>query len=601
MEEERKAERKRKRFAARLKSSKGIVCIETAGPNIVVCNAGQATGFEKDSVTNLINEYSLDMQSPKFIAEKGESHAFLVFRNTENAVSFFNACHGKAKADKNGTLMYLNYDDEKLFIELFDWTSEDSSNLKNRQVKHYGYEFRYGTNDVELNNPLSEKIPLECDVLWKRLEEQGFTLGRPDQLTVNKYSPGNGMNDFYENLVAVVNGGCDPTIDLCFDVIVMDWRHRSGKNVPVMVPARSMLMMQGEASTTDPVVEYRTGGDGQTLKIITADTRQRQTRISLTFSAAGTVQTELEDSVASHLEELHVHQRSGPCECGFKALCDSAGGTVQTELEDSVASHLEELHVHQRSGPCECGFKALCDSAGGTVQMELEDSVASHLEELHVHQCAAHSRGVSAADRVRLDVLRAPLRDACADIAGERSSGLLSECAAHSRGVPAADRVRLDVLRAPLRDACADVVICIAVIHHMSTKSRSNYLSKNKVATENAQVNVNGVNLHIHENRTQFQHKDLLVPWKLNAKTDKLTKCDKKLPKSDTKVSDSDNRVSRSDKNVSSDELVADNTLLRFYHVFEEGELDELCREVGFQIESNFYEEGNWCVICKKL
>lgn len=69
-------------------------------------------------------------------------------------------------------------------------------------MKHYGYEFRYGSNDVDLDNPLSEKIPLECDVLWKRLEVQGFCLGQPDQLTVNKYSPGHGMEIlFYYDLI----------------------------------------------------------------------------------------------------------------------------------------------------------------------------------------------------------------------------------------------------------------------------------------------------------------------------------------------------------------------------------------------------------------
>lgn len=59
-------------------------------------------------------------------------------------------------------------------------------------MRHFGFEFRYGSNDVDLNNPLLEKIPIQCDVLWQRLKEQGYDVGVPDQLTVNKYCPGQG-------------------------------------------------------------------------------------------------------------------------------------------------------------------------------------------------------------------------------------------------------------------------------------------------------------------------------------------------------------------------------------------------------------------------
>lgn len=59
-------------------------------------------------------------------------------------------------------------------------------------MKHYGYEFRYGSNDVDLSQPLDEKIPQECEIIWKRLEDYGINFSIPDQLTVNKYSPGQG-------------------------------------------------------------------------------------------------------------------------------------------------------------------------------------------------------------------------------------------------------------------------------------------------------------------------------------------------------------------------------------------------------------------------
>lgn len=90
---------------------------------------------------------------------------------------------------------FLTEQEEKEFYSYFDWMDvpRKEKKLKNRDVKHFGYEFRYGTNDVDLKNPLERKIPDICNVLWDRLKDHGFDSGVPDQLTVNKYLPGQGM------------------------------------------------------------------------------------------------------------------------------------------------------------------------------------------------------------------------------------------------------------------------------------------------------------------------------------------------------------------------------------------------------------------------
>lgn len=86
--------------------------------------------------------------------------------------------------------------------------------------------------------------------------------------------------------------------------------------------------------------------------------------------------------------------------------------------------------------------------------------------------------------------------------------------------------------------------------------------------TENNQeVSVlNGISLPVHTNRTQFKHNDLLVPWKLK------------------------------------DQNQLKNTFLRFYHVFQEKELDNLCERLNnVEIVKSYYVQGNWCVIIKKV
>ncbi|XP_041973231.1 alkylated DNA repair protein alkB homolog 8 [Aricia agestis] len=599
MEELRKVERKRKRFSIRLKTSKGITCTDTPSPNVVLCNVGQATGFDKESLLQLISQLPENVQVSKFIAEKGESYSFVVFNNGTSAKIFFEKFNGKS-CNVDRTVVYMSYvedvpknevvcpavnpqglhllenfisdEEEMLLINLFDWVEE--ANLKNRQVKHYGYEFRYGSNDVDLSAPLSEKIPPECDILWQRIRESGFNIDTPDQLTVNKYSPGQGIpshvdrhSPFGYTILSLSLGS----------QVVMDWKRHSGEYIPVVVPARSLLIMTGEARydwqhgiqprTWDPIIEKRLL-DKEEVKVITSDTEPRGTRISLTFRKT----------------------RQGPCECGYKVLCDSSGAKSADDIDGELASNLEELHVHQVYEQIAGHFSSTRHKPWPKVIEFLKSTpVGSIVFDLG----AGNGKNILK----RTDI---------AQIACERSVGLVSECGAQCAGM-CAGAVRLDILTAPLCDARADRVICIAVIHHFSSHARrlqavgtiarllrpgglalitvwakdqkkSSYLCKSKENQDpKTHATVGGLNLPVHENRTQFQHNDLLVPWRLRRVVDKKDdkKCENKLGDPDT-------------------------TLLRYYHVFEEGELDKLCG-AELVVEQSFFEEGNWCVICRKV
>ena len=79
--------------------------------------------------------------------------------------------------------------------------------------------------------------------------------------------------------------------------------------------------------------------------------------------------------------------------------------------------------------------------------------------------------------------------------------------------------------------------------------------------------------LPVHKNRTKFEHTDLLVPWKTTAKQNQAPS--------------------------STDE--GSKTYHRFYHVFEEGELEELIESLDdLTIVETYYDQGNWCAIFKK-
>ena len=81
--------------------------------------------------------------------------------------------------------------------------------------------------------------------------------------------------------------------------------------------------------------------------------------------------------------------------------------------------------------------------------------------------------------------------------------------------------------------------------------------------------------LSVHKNRTAFESQDLLVPWHLRQKTQK---------KEEEQVE------------------VVPSVFHRYYHVFRQGELEELCKQVaGIELVKSYYDQGNWCVILKKV
>ena len=89
--------------------------------------------------------------------------------------------------------------------------------------------------------------------------------------------------------------------------------------------------------------------------------------------------------------------------------------------------------------------------------------------------------------------------------------------------------------------------------------------------------------LTIHDNRTHFKTQDLLVPWHLKGKQSK--QC---TPTGDA-VNPSGNTS-------------VDPVYHRYYHVFKEQELDNICSKISdVKVVHSYYDKGNWCVIFEKI
>lgn len=125
---------------------------------------------------------------------------------------------------------------------------------------------------------------------------------------------------------------------------------------------------------------------------------------------------------------------------------------------------------------------------------------------------------------------------------------------------------------------------------NQALQSKSSYLLQNKRAhrdndddeldTKPSTAVASAIDtLPIHTNRTEFEHTDILVPWKLKNSKNRSTA---------TSANDSESTESQ--------------TFLRFYHVFDEPELERLCQQFSefISIEKSYYDQGNWCVIFQK-
>ena len=289
-------------------------------------------------------------------------------------------------------------------------------------------------------------------------------------------------------------------------------------------------------------------------------TRPRNERISLTFRKS------VQD----------------PCSCEFPKHCPAQG---QSKIGDENANQLEKLHVH-----------------------EVYEKIAEHFSEtrhkpwpkvmefLQTHvKCGDVLVDIGCGNGKYLGHLPNVFQ-----IGLDYSRNLLNFVTA--KGCQA---IRSDALKLPLNDNVANACINIAVIHHLSTLERrmkavremyrvlkpgghclvyawakdqnvdakpSTYL--NSQATGDLEENhvdheitteAGSVRLPVHENRKVFKHPDLLVPW--------------------------------TSKDQSS-------TLHRFYHVFEENELEKLIRtalaEDKYNLKKIYYDQGNWCCVFQK-
>ncbi|KAL7326107.1 tRNA methyltransferase, has a role in tRNA modification [Mucor circinelloides] len=157
-------------------------------------------------------------------------------------------------------------------------------------------------------------------------------------------------------------------------------------------------------------------------------------------------------------------------------------------------------------------------------------------------------------------------------LGSDRSSNLIK--IVHDRGF---EGMVADGLNLPYRDNSFDFAISIAVIHHFASPDRRLQAIKDifKIIKPGGKVLVFVWALEqtkFSKRNFESGQQDVFVPWKLT-------------PKKGQK-----------------EEEVSDAVYNRYYHLFKQGELDDLFRQVeGVEIETTGYDRDNHYVIaCKK-
>lgn len=320
--------------------------------NIAICNAGLVNGLSAEIVIENFRKFGA---IENVVMPEGKSYCFLTYRDLQSAVKAFTNINGILHIAQDNKPVYLAYtetvpltnglsrfskippgvillpnfvseSEEILLLSLNDFSDlNESQYMKHRKVKHYGYEFRYDINNVDKDKPLKESIPDDCNFLWPRLSEIHPNLSnfKPDQLTVNHYKPNQGIPPHVDTHSAFE----DPIMSLSLNSdTVMEFKSEN-EHLSILLPRRSLLIMSGESrynwthGITPRKFDIIPSTNGLTVQ-------KRDVRVSFTFRKL----------------------RTGKCDCEYRNNCDSflsKQESLKGEIEKSLASRLEQIHVHE--------------------------------------------------------------------------------------------------------------------------------------------------------------------------------------------------------------------------------------------------------------
>lgn len=172
-----------------------------------------------------------------------------------------------------------------------------------------------------------------------------------------------------------------------------------------------------------------------------------------------------------------------------------------------------------------------------------------------------------------------------------------------------------DGLSLPFRASAVDFAICIAVIHHMSTRERRRealrHLLDSVRKPSGAPGDVGGTVLVFvwaleqgssRRGWEQGGDQDLLVPWVMKSQPQKKKAKGKggavsanKSPEAQAEVVSQQQEQPQEEQQQQQQQN--EKTYQRYYHLYKEGELEDDVKAVGGQVLSHGYDRDNWWAV----
>ncbi|XP_022164867.1 alkylated DNA repair protein alkB homolog 8-like isoform X2 [Myzus persicae] len=298
----------------------------------MVCNYGLVNGLSRKDVLQVFSQYG---QIERIIMLPHKSYCFICYTNVQDAINALDKVNWKVNSLPEQKLFYLIYTvsvpklievstsyppgleiidnfitekEENFMLQYFKKHWSESSAMKHRQVKHYGYEFDYDNNGVRYDScdPIPKEFEFILNAIYLHLK------WHPNQITVNKYLPGQGIPSHVDT-----HGVFDEyilSLSLNSDII-MEFRKGNYHN-SILLKSKSLLIMSGESR-----FDWTHGITPRKFDMINTvdgpDIICRGTRISVTFRRV--VQNHENIEVQRNLYEILGCDKTTP----FEILKDS--------------------------------------------------------------------------------------------------------------------------------------------------------------------------------------------------------------------------------------------------------------------------------------
>ncbi|KAH6848363.1 S-adenosyl-L-methionine-dependent methyltransferase [Chaetomium sp. MPI-CAGE-AT-0009] len=210
-------------------------------------------------------------------------------------------------------------------------------------------------------------------------------------------------------------------------------------------------------------------------------------------------------------------------------------------------------------------------------------------------------------------------RDRCMQLQAQQGNAAGAGTGGEASGaVVATDALVADGLSLPFRERAADFVICVAVIHHMSTRARRQEAIRQllrcvrlgEAGQTGGEVLVYVWALEQGASRRGWDEggeQDLLVPWVLKSQQ-KQQKQQKPHKKAQNQAIGAGDAVAKGGEapplpatagpaDLETPPNHADPVFQRYYHLYRKGELEEDVLAAGGFVVSSGYERDNWWVV----